>query len=88
VVAAVGDGAASQPAALGRLLAVLDRAGIPVLASSQQSSNVALTAVVPANQAARAVDALHAAFIGPQSSSPRGRRPRRSELLSESVRVG
>lgn len=88
VVAAVGEGAAAQPSALGRLLAVLDRAGIPVLASSQQRSNVALVTVVPGKFAAKAVEELHTAFIGPQPASTRGRRPRRTELLSESVRVG
>jgi aspartate kinase len=88
VVAAVGDGAASQPAELGRLLGVLHRAGIPVLASSQQSSNVALVTVVPATHAERAVEVIHNAFIGPQPASARGRRQRRSQVMSESVRVG
>jgi aspartokinase len=88
VVAAVGDGAASQPAALGRMLGVLDRSGIPVLASSQQSSNVALVVVVAAQQASRAVDVIHSAFIGPQPASAKGRRQRRSSVMAESVRVG
>ncbi len=88
VVAAVGDGAAAQPAALGRMLGVLDRAGIPVLASSQQSSNVALVVVVAAQQAERAVDVIHSAFIGPQPASAKGRRQRRSSVMAEAVRVG
>lgn len=88
LVAAVGDGAAGQPAALGRMLGVLDRAGIPVLGSSQQASNVALVMVVPAKFAEKAVDVIHSAFIGTQAASASGRRPRRRELLAESVRVG
>lgn len=88
VVAAVGDGAAAQPTELGRLLGVLHRAGIPVLASSQQSSNVALVAVVPAIFAERAVEVIHNAFIGPQPASARGRRQRRSRVMAESLRVG
>jgi aspartate kinase len=88
VVAAVGQGAAEQPSALGRFLAVLERAGTPVLAASQQMSNVALVAAIPARHAERAVDAIHTAFIGPQPASARGRRPRRNEMLAESLRVG
>ncbi len=88
LVAAVGQGAAAQPAALARLLDVLGRASVPVLSASQQSSNVALTAAVPAPAADRAVQALHDAFIRPQPAAARGRRPRRSELLSETIRVG
>ena len=88
VLAAVGDGAASQPATLGRMLGVLDRAAIPVLASSQQSSNVAIVAVVPAHQADRAVELIHATFIGPQAASAKGRRPRRARVMAESLRVG
>jgi len=88
LVAAVGQGAAAQPTSLARFLDVLTRSGTPVLSASQQSSNVALTATVPAGQAARAVQALHNAFIRSQHASARGRRPRKSELQSESVRVG
>jgi aspartate kinase len=88
VVAAVGQGAAEQPSALGRFLGVLERAGVPVLAANQQMSNVALVAAIPAKQAERAVDAVHTAFIGPQPASAAGRRPRRNELLAESLRVG
>ena len=88
VVAAVGEGASAQPAALAKMLGLLDRAGVPVLASSQQSSNVALVAAVPGKFAARAVETLHEAFIGQQAASSRARRPRRSRLLGESLRVG
>jgi len=88
LVAAVGQGAAAQPAALARLLDVLGRAGVPVLAANQQHSNVALTAAVPAAHAERAVRALHHALIRPQPASARGRRPRRAELLAETIRVG
>lgn len=87
-VAAIGQGAAAQPAALARMLDVLARAAIPVLAASQQSSNVAFLAAVPAAHADRAVQAVHDAFIRPQPASARGRRPRRAELLAESLRVG
>src|SRR5215216_2141945 len=88
VVAAVGQGAAEQPSALGRFLAVLERAGVQVLAANQQTSNVALVAAIPAKHAERAVDAVHTAFIGQQPASARGRRPRRNEMLAESLRVG
>lgn len=88
VVAAVGDGAAAHPAELGRMLGVLHRAGIPVVASSQQNFNVALVTVVPASYAERAVEVIHNAFIGPQPASARGRRQRRSRVMAESVRVG
>jgi aspartate kinase len=88
VVAAVGQGGAEKPAALARMLAVLQRSNVPVLAASQQTSNVALVAAVPASHAARAVEAIHTAFIRPQPASARGRRPRRAELLAESLRVG
>ena len=88
VVAAVGAGAAAHGSALARTLDVLGRAAVPVLAASQQSSNVAVVAAVPAPHAGRAVQALHDAFIRPQPAGVRGRRPRRAELLAESVRVG
>lgn len=86
IVAAVGHGFAGQPKALARVLNVLEGAGIPVLASSQQMSNVALVAAIPGDVADRAVDALHEAFISPQTAG--GRRRRRTELMSESMRVG
>jgi hypothetical protein len=59
-----------------------------VLSTHQQHSNVALTVAVPAQEAARAVRALHDVFIRPQAASAKGRRPRRSHLLAESLRVG
>ena len=88
VVAAVGAGAAAQPATLAKVLDVIGRAGVPVLASSQQDSNVAIVAAVPAGHAERAVAAIHDTFIKTQPASVRGRRPRRAELLAEAVRVG
>jgi hypothetical protein len=77
-----------QRAALARLLGVLHRSGVPVLAAQQQLSNAAMVAAVPARFADRAVEAIHDAFIRPQPASSRGRRPRRSELLAEPLRVG
>jgi aspartate kinase len=91
LVAAVGQGAASQPQAHSRMLDVLARAGVPVLSSSLQRSNVALTATVPAAQADRAVLALHDALVKPAANGNghgQRRRPRRAELLAESMRVG
>ncbi len=88
VVSAVGAGAAARPATLARMLDVLGRAAIPVLATSQQDPNVALVVAVPVAHAERAVRILHDAFIRPQPASARGRRLRRAELLAESVRVG
>ncbi len=89
LVAAVGAGAAEQPGMLGRMLEILARSGISVLASSQQTSNVALVAAVAESDAAKAVATLHDTFIPAfsQVAVPR-RRPRRSELLAESLRVG
>jgi aspartokinase len=88
LVAAVGDGAAAAPQSLSVMLSVLGRAGVPVLFTNQQQSNVAVTIAVPGEYAARAVRSLHDAFIHSRPASARGRRPRRSELLAESVRVG
>ena len=88
LVAAVGEGVAAEPQTLSLLLAVLGRAGIPVLSTNQQHSSVALTVAVPANEAARAVRSLHDVFIRPQAASAKGRRPRRSHLIAESLRVG
>lgn len=91
VVAAVGAGAAGQPAMLGRMLDVLGRAAVPVLGANQQDSNVALVAAVPASAAGRAVQALHDALIPTQPPPPPPvprRRPRRAALLAESLRVG
>jgi hypothetical protein len=47
-----------------------------------------MTAAVFAKDAARAVQALHDAFIKPQVATTRGKRPRRTNMLSESLRVG
>lgn len=89
VVAAVGHGAAEQPRALSRLMRELDKRGIPVLASSQQTSNAALVAAVPADHAQRAVLAIHREFIElPGGGASVARRPRRSRLLRESMQVG
>jgi aspartokinase/homoserine dehydrogenase 1 len=87
-LAAIGAGAAGEAATLGRMLAVLDRANVPVLAANQQTSNVALLAVVPEAAAGRGVVALHDALIRPEAASARGRRPHRRKLLAESLRVG
>ena len=88
LVAAVGAGVAAAPRTLSQLLAVLGRSGISVLSANQQHSNVALTVAIPAKDAARAVQALHAAFIRPRPGSARARRPRRADMLAESLRVG
>lgn len=88
LIAAVGEGAADKPETLSKMMQVLRKAGIPVLGSSQQTSNVALVVVVPAAQAQKAVEAVHEAFIGRQPASAKGRRPRRTRMQSESVRVG
>jgi aspartate kinase len=88
LVAAVGHGASAQSSALARMLDVLHRTGVAVLSSSLHHSNVALTAAVPATQADQAVKALHGALIKPESIVGKGRRPRRGDLLAESMRVG
>lgn len=89
LVAAVGAGAAEQPGMLGKMLDTLSRSGIPILAASQQTSNVALVAAVPADETTRAVRLLHDALIPDLAMAPTPRRRlRRSELLAESLRVG
>lgn len=89
LVAAVGEGAAEQPGMLGKMLDVLSRSGIPILAASQQTSNVALVAAVPADETTRAVRLLHDALIPDYAAVPTPRRRlRRSALLAESLRVG
>jgi aspartokinase len=88
VLAAVGEGAASAPASLTRMLTVLNRERVRVLATNQQMTNVALLTVVHQDDAARAVLALHNAFIRPEAASARSRRRRRADLLAESLRVG
>lgn len=89
VLAAVGSGAATSASSLSRMLTVLNREKVRVYAMNQQTSSVAMITVVHENDAARAVSALHAAFIRPVLSATKGRRrQRRSDLLSESLRVG
>ena len=88
LVAAVGQGAAAQPATLSRLLDVLGRAQVTVLSATQQNANVALTAAIPADHAERAVRALHDALIRPPGATSRARRRRRADMLAETIRVG
>jgi aspartate kinase len=88
VLAAVGQGAASKTSTLSRMLSVLHRSNIRVLATSQQSSNVAMLAVVAENDVSRAVDAVHEAFIRPRVATARAKRQRRADLIAEAVRVG
>jgi aspartate kinase len=88
VLAAVGQGAADQTRALSRMLGVLQREGVPVLASNQQVSNVAMVAAVPQRLADRGLLAIHDEFIGSRPSGAKLRRQRRSRLMSEPVQVG
>lgn len=88
VLAAVGSGAASLPASISRMITILNRERVAVLAMNQQTSNVAMICVVNENDAGRAVAALHDAFIRPTLVTTRPRRQRRRDLLSESLRVG
>ena len=88
VVAAVGDGAANSPSSLARMLAVLHRADIEVLASTQQNSNAAMVVVVPEHASEQAVQAVHDTFIGASRQQRRSTSRRRRELMSESLRVG
>lgn len=88
MLAAVGQGAADQTRALSRMLAVLQREGVPVLASNQQVSNVAMVAAVPQSQADRGLRAIHEEFIASRPSGAKLRRQRRSRLMAEPVRVG
>lgn len=88
ILAAVGEGAASTPTALSQILRVLHRANVPVLATNQQTSNVAILVVIPEMVADRAVLAVHDSFIRPEVATARTRRSRRSAMLAETVRVG
>ncbi len=88
VLAAVGQGAADQTRALARMLAVLQREGVPVLASNQQVSNVAMVAAVPQRFADRGLLAIHDEFIASRPSGAKLRRQRRSRLMAEPVQVG
>ena len=88
VVAAVGEGAANQVSAMSRMLSILHRNNVPVISSSQQTSNVAVLAVIAEKAADRAVSALHDALVRPGFATKPSRRRRRSELMRESVRVG
>jgi aspartate kinase len=88
VLAAVGSGAAGTASSLTRMLTVLHREKVGVLAMNQQTSSVAMISVIHEDDVARAVSALHAAFIRPVLTSTRSRRRRRTDLLSESLRVG
>lgn len=87
-VAAVGAGAASEPASVSAMLTALHRAGVAILSTNQQTSNVAMLVVIPDQDADRAVAALHERLIRPQTASHRARRRRRSDLMAESLRVG
>ena len=88
VLAAVGSGAASEPASASRMLTVLNRERVQVLAMNQQTSNVAMICVVEEADAARAVAALHDAFIRPVLAPSKRRSQRRRDLMAESLRVG
>lgn len=88
VLAAVGQGAADQSRALARMLGVLQREGVPVLASNQQVSNVAMVAAVPERFADRGLLAIHEAFIGSRPLGAKPRRPRRTRMMAEPVQVG
>jgi aspartate kinase len=88
VVAAVGEGAANAPSSLARMLAVLHRAHVPVLATTQQNSNAAMLVFVPEQDSDHAVQIVHDAFIRPATTRRRTGARRRSELMGESLRVG
>jgi bifunctional aspartokinase / homoserine dehydrogenase 1 len=88
VVAAVGEGAANQVSAMSRMLSILHRNNVPVISSSQQTSNVAVLAVIAESAADKAVQALHDAMVRPAKARKTSRRRRRSDLMAEAVRVG
>jgi len=88
VVAAVGEGAANTPSSLSQLLGVLSRANVPVLATTQQSSNAAMVVVVPAETADRAVMLAHDHLVGASRVDRRLSSRRRADIIGESLRVG
>jgi len=73
---------------MSRMLSILHRNNVPVISSSQQTSNVAVLAVIAERAADRAVQALHDSFVRPVHASKKTRRRRRSDLMAEPVRVG
>ncbi len=90
LVAVVGAGAAGQPGTIGKMLATLEREGIPVLAMNQQDANVALVAAVSEVSVEAAVLALHRDLVEVTTPVPVStqRRRRRGSLLNEPIRVG
>jgi aspartokinase len=87
VVAAVGEGAANTVTAMSRMLGILHRHNVPVISSSQQTSNVAVLAVIADKAADRAVIALHDAMVQPAARKT-SRRRRRADMMAEAVSVG
>ena len=88
VVAAVGEGAANTVSAMSRMLSILHRNNVPVISTSQQTSNVAVLAVIAERAADKAVAALHDAMVQPGFARKKSRRRRRAEMMAEPVRVG
>ena len=88
VVAAVGEGAANQVSAMSRMLSILHRNNVPVISSSQQTSNVAVLAVIAEHAVDRAVQELHDSMVRPAKPRKTSRRRRRRELMAEPVSVG
>jgi aspartokinase len=78
---------ANSVSAMSRMLSVLQRNNVPVISSSQQTSNVAVLAVIAEHAVDRAVLALHDAFVRPPRHKT-SRRQRRAALMAEPVRVG
>lgn len=64
VVAVVGAGMAGHPGVAARVFSAVARKGINVMAIAQGSSELSISFVVRAEQAAEAVRALHEEFVG------------------------
>lgn len=63
IVAVVGDGMKHSPGTSGRMFSALGKNGINVMAIAQGSSERNISAVIPASDVAKALNALHEAFF-------------------------
>ena len=63
IVAVVGDGMKHSPGTSGRMFSALGKNGVNVMAIAQGSSERNISAVIPAHDVAKALNALHEAFF-------------------------
>ncbi|MGC3945074.1 MAG: bifunctional aspartate kinase/homoserine dehydrogenase I [Chryseolinea sp.] len=63
IVAVVGDGMKHSPGTSGRMFSALGKNGVNVMAIAQGSSERNISAVIPAHDVSKALNALHEAFF-------------------------